>query len=138
MKHFAIACTLLLTLSANKCSDTPESMAGLMDTKWNIESLAGIPLQMPADAVNPWLKLSGDQLQGFGGCNQLMGQYQLDGTALSFLGVGSTKKFCEGIQPTETAIMEMLTKVDAFKMDKGMARLFGAGKELASLKASGE
>jgi heat shock protein HslJ len=64
-----------------------------------------------------------------------MGQYKLDGTALGFSGVGSTKKYCEGIQPTETAITGMLGRVDSFKMDKGLLRLMGGGQELATLKA---
>lgn len=138
MKQITFALALLLTLSANKCSNTPDSMSALKDTKWNIGSLAGEALQLPADVERPWLMLSGDNLQGFGGCNRLMGQYQLDGNALSFMGVGSTKMYCEGIQPTESAVMEMLYKVDAFKMDKGMMKLMGAGKELATLQASGE
>lgn len=138
MKQITFALALLLTLSANKCSNSPDAMSAVKDTKWNIESLAGEALQLPADVEKPWLKLSGDALQGFGGCNQLMGQYQLDGNVLSFLGVGSTKMYCEGMQSTETAVMDMLTRVDSFKMDKGLLKLMGAGKELATLKASGE
>lgn len=138
MKQITFALALLLTLSASKCTNVPESMSALKDTKWNIETLAGEALQLPADVEKPWLKLSGDNLQGFNGCNQLMGQYLLDGKALSFASVGSTKMYCEGLQATENSVMEMLSKVDSFKLDKDVMKLMGAGKELATLKASGE
>ncbi len=138
MKQITFALALLLTLSASTCSNSPESMSALKDTKWNIETLAGEALQLPADVEKPWLKLSGDNLQGFNGCNQLIGQYLLDGKALSFASVGSTKMYCEGLQPVENAVMEMLSKVDSFKLDKDVMKLMGAGKELATLKASGE
>ncbi|HRD53283.1 MAG TPA: META domain-containing protein, partial [Flavobacteriales bacterium] len=78
--------------------------------------------------------LAGDQLQGFGGCNALMGAYTLEGTKLSFSSIGSTKKYCEGIQPTENAVKEMLGKVDSFRLDDNQLRLLGGGKELAQLR----
>jgi len=138
MKHVALAFTLLLVLSANTCKNTVADAASLKDKKWSIELLAGEAIKLPEGVQQPWLKLAGDQLQGFGGCNQLMGEYKLDGTNLSFPGVGSTKKFCEGIQPTENAITAMLGKVDSFKMDKGLLKLLGGGQELATLKAEAE
>lgn len=138
MKHLAIALTLLITLSANKCNESAGSMTGLLDQKWMFQSLAGKALDLPAGADTPWLQLVGDKLQGFGGCNQMMGGYKLAGTALSFADIGATKKFCEGIQPTENAIMSMLPKVDSFKLDKGLLKLLGGGQELATLKAAGE
>jgi heat shock protein HslJ len=63
-----------------------------------------------------------------------MGSYTLEGTNLSFSGIGSTKKYCEGIQPTENAVKEMLGKVDSFKLDGTQLRLLGGGKELAALR----
>jgi heat shock protein HslJ len=136
MKQFALAISLLLVLSANKCNNSAADATGtLKDKKWIIQTLMGETLGLPPGSEQPWLQLAGDQVQGFGGCNTLMGSYTMDGSALNFLGIGSTKKFCEGIQPTETAIMEMLTKVESFKMDKNGLKLFGGGQELATLKS---
>jgi heat shock protein HslJ len=64
-----------------------------------------------------------------------MGGYKMEGTALSFSDVGSTKKYCEGVQPTENAITGLLRQVDGYKMEGGLLKLLGAGKELAALKA---
>jgi heat shock protein HslJ len=135
MKQFALALSLLLVLSANKCNDTAGEATSLKDKKWIIKTLGGEALGLLPGMEQPWLQLKGDQVEGFGGCNALMGSYTMEGSALNFLGIGSTKKFCEGIQPTETAIMEMLTKVESFKMDKNGLKLFGGGQELAGLKS---
>jgi heat shock protein HslJ len=136
MKQLLAGLLLLVTLSANTCNNSVTDMGSLMmGKKWVFQSLAGKSLGLPEGTEAPWLKLAGDQLQGFGGCNSLMGQYTLEGTALKFPSVGSTKKYCEGIQPVETAITGMLGKVDSFKMDDGLLKLLGAGQELAALKA---
>ncbi len=134
MKNIALALTLLITLSANKCKNGPAEMTSLLDKKWVFQSIAGSALSLPQGAEMPWLQLAGDQLQGFGGCNQLMGGYKLDGTALSFSDIGSTKKYCEGVQPTENAITGLLRQVDGYKMEGGLLKLLGGGKELAALK----
>lgn len=135
MKHLALALTLFVTLSANKCTNDAGGMTSLLDKKWVFQSLAGQALKMPDGVEQPWLQLAGDQLSGFGGCNRLMGGFKMDGSSLSFPGVGSTKMFCEGVQPTESAIKQVLGQVDSFKMDDGLLKLMGAGKELAALKA---
>lgn len=135
MKHLALALTLFVTLSANKCTNDAGGMTSLLDKKWVFQSLAGQALKMPDGVEQPWLQLADDQLSGFGGCNRLMGGFKMDGSSLSFPGVGSTKMFCEGVQPTESAIKQVLGQVDSFKMDDGLLKLMGAGKELAALKA---
>ncbi|MCB0764231.1 MAG: META domain-containing protein [Flavobacteriales bacterium] len=135
MKHLTLAAVLLLTMSAHKCNNEATGMTSITDTKWILSSLSGEDLKLPEGVERPWLKLAGDQLEGFGGCNSLMGQVKMDGTSLSFPGVGSTKKYCENVQPTENAIKDMLGKVDAFKMDGGLLKLLGNGAELATLKS---
>jgi heat shock protein HslJ len=134
MKHLALAAMLLITLSANTCRKGA-GMTDLAGRKWIFQSVSGKPLDLPAGTQAPWLQLAGDQLQGFGGCNSLMGAVKQDGTTLSFSNIGSTKKYCEGIQPTENAIKGMLGQVEGFKMDRGLLTLTGGGRELATLKA---
>lgn len=135
MKQLSIALVLFLTLSANTCKNSTGEMPSLKDKKWVFASVAGEAINLPEGAERPWLQLAGDQLQGFGGCNRLMGGYTLEGAALRFSDVGSTKKYCEGIQPTETAIMSMLGKVDGYKMDGGTLKLLSGKSELAALQA---
>lgn len=135
MKKLALALSLLMILSANTCKNKAGEMTSLLDKKWVFQSIAGEALKLPEGTELPWLQLAGDQLQGFGGCNRLMGGYKMEGTALGFSDIGSTKKYCEGIQPTENAITGLLRQVDGYKMEGGLLKLLGAGKELAALKA---
>lgn len=135
MKKLALALSLLMILSANTCKNKAGEMTSLLDKKWVFQSIAGEALKLPEGTELPWLQLAGDQLQGFGGCNRLMGGYKMEGTALNFSDIGSTKKYCEGIQPTENAITGLLRQVDGYKMEGGLLKLLGAGKELAALKA---
>lgn len=136
MKKTLIAITVLLTLTANKCADKTgaSSSAGLLDKKWIFQSINGQRLDLPDGTETPWLMLSGDELQGFGGCNALMGGYTLSGDKLNFTSIASTKKYCEGIQPTENAVKEVLGKVESFKLGEGAVKLLGSGKELAELR----
>jgi heat shock protein HslJ len=134
MRTSAVALLLLITLSANTCAKKGPDLAAMKEKKWVVETLNGLRPELPDGAERPWLKLAGDQLQGFGGCNNLMGSYVLDGEKLSFSGIGSTKKYCEGIQPTENAVKGMLGEVDSFKLDGDQLRLLGSGKELATLR----
>lgn len=132
MRHLLLSLTLLMVLSANKCTKGGGS-ASLMDTKWVLRSLLGGAVEMPAGAELPWLQLTADGLQGYGGCNRLMGQYQLDGAKLSFPGVGSTKMYCENTMETENALKTALGMVDSYKLEGGLLKLMGNGREVAVL-----
>jgi heat shock protein HslJ len=132
MKHIALAAALFLTLSANTCTKKEAAMASIRDTKWVLQTLGGEAVKVTGE--QPWLQLEGDRLKGFGGCNSLMGQVKTEGEALSFSSVGSTKMYCEGVQPVEEKIKGMLGQVDGYKMDGGTLKLMGGGKELATLK----
>ncbi|MBL8003136.1 MAG: META domain-containing protein [Flavobacteriales bacterium] len=127
-----LALALGLVLSANKCADKGMP-ANIFDTKWMLQSLAGQAIQMPAGAEMPWLKLAADKsLSGFGGCNNLMGQFSLDGSSIGFPGVGSTKKFCEGTQKVEDSFLGALREAKSFKVEDGLMKLMNGDKELAA------
>lgn len=134
MKKLTLLLTVLLTLSANKCSDKGAAdISSMFDTKWVFSALNGSDLKLPEGAEQPWLQLAGDRLQGFGGCNQLMGDYTLEGTKLNFGNLGSTKKYCENVQSTEDAIKTALGQVDGYALNGDVLKLMGGGKEVAKL-----
>lgn len=134
MKHALFAFLVLVTLTANKCAQPMPDSAALLEKKWVFQTIGGERLNLPDKAEAPWLKLSEDKLMGFGGCNALFGGYALSGDKLSFSDIGSTKKFCEGIQPTENAVKDVLGKVESFKLGDGVVKLMGGGNELAELR----
>ncbi|MBK8613664.1 MAG: META domain-containing protein [Flavobacteriales bacterium] len=130
-----VALALGLVLSASKCADKSGamSMTDVLDKKWMLQSVAGQALQLPEGAQNPWIQLAADKsLSGFGGCNNLMGQFNLDGSTIGFPGVGSTKKYCESTQKIEDGFMGALREANSFSLDKGLLKLMKDGTELAS------
>ncbi|HRF82530.1 MAG TPA: META domain-containing protein [Flavobacteriales bacterium] len=138
MKHVLLGSLLFVTLSAEKCNKTnaTTSMANVMDSKWVLQTLGGNAVSTPEGMEAPWLKLGkeGNSVEGNGGCNALMGTFNLEGDKISFPGMGSTKKYCESTMSTENAFMSALKRVDQFKIDGGVLKLLGGGQELATLK----
>ncbi len=127
---FALALGLMLT--AGKCSDRSGAM-DVIGTKWMLKDIAGQAVQMPAGMDMPWLQMAADKsLSGFGGCNNIMGKVELDGSSIGFPGVASTKKFCEATQKTEDAFMGALREARTFKIQDGLLKLMNGDKELAS------
>lgn len=142
MKRLLLGTLLFATLTAEKCNSDgargtgSDKMPLIMDSRWVLQTLNGNAVTMPEGTALPWLKLGkeGNTIEGNGGCNALMGSFNLDGDKISFPGLGSTKKFCAETMPTENAFMAALKRVDQFKLDGGTLQLLGAGSELATLK----
>ena len=126
-----IALTLMLT--ANKCKEDRPSMQDMMDKKWLFQTVGTETVRMPAGVDQPWIQLTNDGVNGFGGCNRLMGGYALDGPKLSFPGVAATRMYCEAVQKTENAITTALSRTDSYRLEDGTLTLLGAGEVVATL-----
>lgn len=136
MKNLLLLCSLGILLSANKCNNAESagltSMADLKSTKWLLTELAGKAVSLP-DGAQAFLMMDPDQnrLNGSGGCNDLFADMNLDGSNLSFDGLGSTKKMCEGIMDTERGFMDALRNTTSFDLAKsGKLSLLGKGGEV--------
>ncbi|MBL7951564.1 MAG: META domain-containing protein [Flavobacteriales bacterium] len=149
MKYIPLALTLLVTMSAHKCNEKTAAAAGdgdvamgaekvtsLLDSKWVVRTIKGNTVTMPDGAEAPWLRLlkDGDKVEGFGGCNSLMGGFQLEGERVQFPNLGSTKKYCEGVQPIENGFMSALRAARKFNVDKSgvLGLMDDAGADLAT------
>src|SRR5690606_11747603 len=70
-------------LSANTCSDRENGMAGenldMIKGKWELQSLEGTPVKMPAGIEQPYLSIdsTGKNLSGYGGCNRIFGEFKV-------------------------------------------------------------
>ena len=137
MKKTAMALAIFTLLSANTCKDDggTTTIADLAGKQWTLESLGGEAVIMPDGAQIPWIKADAKsgRLEGFGGCNQLMGSYKLDGANLSFPGLGSTKMMCPDVQETENKFKTALSETNAFKVDGNTLKLLNGATEVASL-----
>ena len=140
MKNMLFLLALGITLMASKCNEKNamdlSAMPDLKDTRWVLSSLAGEAVNLPQGA-EAFLMLDPEakSLTGSGGCNNLFGNLELAGEALSFSNIGSTKKYCDGIMDTEKGFMEAIRGTKKFSFaDDGMLNLLGEkGKVLAAL-----
>lgn len=135
MKRPLLLMVLLLVLTANKCRKEGPTMADLMNTKWLFQSVDGQTVTMPESVERPWIQLTDDGVQGFGGCNRLMGGYELNDASLKFPGVAATRMYCEAVQKTENAITSALSKADNYTFKDGLLSLRSGDQVLATLIA---
>ncbi len=148
MRYIPLALTLLVTMSAHKCNDKTAEAAGggdavagaakitsIVNSKWIVRSIKGNTVSMPDGAETPWLRLlrDGGKVEGFGGCNSVMGGFNLEGDRVDFPSLGSTKKYCESTQPTENAFMSAVRSTKTFKMEGEILHFMDAtGADLAT------
>ena len=98
-------------------STTPGS-AELRGTDWRLVAV-GDKVVAPADsqrAAHITLQPNSKQVAGSGGCNRLFGVYELNGDALRFSGVGSTKMACRTGMDTEAAFLSALLHVARWRI----------------------
>jgi heat shock protein HslJ len=112
-------------------------MADLKNTKWILTELAGKAVSLP-DGAQAFLMMDPDQnrLNGSGGCNDLFADMKLDGSNLSFAGLGATKKMCEGRMDTEQNFLSALRNTSKFELSNSgkLSLLNKGGDVLAKLK----
>jgi len=140
-----ITLALGITLSAEKCKDknvaAPSSAAPkatIAGAKWSLQTINGKPFQLPEGVENPWLMLDAkaSTISGFGGCNQLMGSLKMEGDAISFPGLGSTKMMCVASQEVENRFMGALRSTSGYKLEGDKLTLNNMGKEMATFRRS--
>lgn len=146
MKKIAIALVLFISMSAHTCNEKTVKAVGngtsmtkaasLLESKWVLQTVENNVVKMPESTEKPWVKLAkeGSKVEGFGGCNNLFGGFELNGDAIKFPNLASTKKYCEETQPTENAFMSALRNTDHFKLDGSTLKLFQGTRELISLQ----
>ena len=134
---------------AKTSSDTPaatpkasaDSSAGgtaLRGTNWRLVALGDTPVTVTDTARSAHIILQTDskQVAGSGGCNRLFGVYELNGDALRFSGVGSTRMACKNGMDTEGAFLPVLLRVRRWKItDRQLELSDSSGVVLARFEA---
>lgn len=139
MKNIALALATITVLSASTCKEdgATATIADLAGKQWTLASLGGDAVTMAEEGKLPWIKADAEsgKVEGFGGCNTLMGSFKLDGSNLSFPGLGGTKMMCPAVQETENKFKTALSETTAFKLDGSTLKLLNGAKEVATLVA---
>ncbi len=112
----------------------------LEDTRWHLIEVEGRPVAAVAQRAQPYIVLFGDQkqAQGFGGCNRMMGSYELAGDALKFGPLAGTKMACDYSENPEDAFMRALAATaHAHVVDNRLELSDAQGNVVARLESRG-
>jgi heat shock protein HslJ len=162
MNHLLYGLSLVIALNAQECNEgekegngtttettvpaTPTDDKPAIEVKdgaatseitgrrWYVISVNGGELIAPEGGERPWIELADGRIQGFGGCNNLMGAYISENDRLSFNEIGSTKKYCPDVQATERSIIEMLSTVSNYQVEGGTLTMMQGTNVVAVLK----
>ena len=108
--------------------------APLEKTEWRLVWLsrtkieAGTPQQMPYFQLDP----DGHRVSGSGGCNRLMGGYELAGDHLKFTQMAMTRMACIHGGDTEGNFSKALDQVTQWRIVKGKLLLMDADQHVVA------
>lgn len=88
----------------------------------------------------PYLRLKGGRVEGYGGCNRIVGEYRLKGDGIQFSRLASTRRACiSAMGQVEEVFLQALEKARSWMRREGDLFLYEeeekAGKLLLLMKA---
>ena len=123
----------------SEASDKGNVMVELKDTYWKLIELDGATVVMaPAQQREVRITLAGEgsRLFGFSGCNQLVGAYVQESSALRFTQMASTKMACvPPFMELESQVLKMLGATTAYRIEGQQLTLLGGDQVLARFEA---
>ncbi|XMO87691.1 META domain-containing protein [Algibacter sp. AS12] len=124
MKYVTIL--LLSCLALNSCKNgTNDPNSSASETPSGIYTITVLPEH---NNISKELTISFDdatkKVSGHSGCNQFFGTYKIEGNALNFSQMGSTRKMCEpAANALETAMLQSLDRINAYTIKDNMLHL---------------
>lgn len=132
---------VLLVFILAACSPKHRSSASnsadssLTNTRWKLTALTSLPGGLPALPKDVFLQLDTGRIKGFGGCNNYFGGYVLDGNALHFTGVASTKMFCQQTMDVEDKLFKAINNTNHYRITGTKLELLANKEVLATFEA---
>ena len=132
---------------AGGCAATPDSAPpdtgltpsySLTNTYWKLTELDGAPVTMvPEQEREVRITLTDDgKVQGFTGCNRVMGGYTLTGTALRFTQLAGTRMACPPpLMQLESAVLANLNSVTGYQLEGEKLILLKDGAPVARFES---
>ena len=128
-----------VVLSDASATQAQAPAATLQNTYWKLVEVGGRPVAMlPQQQREAGIMLSGDspRLNGFSGCNALVGTYTQDGPALKFSQIAGTLMACTpALGELENSILEMLATTTGQRIEGQQLSLLGGTQVLARFEA---
>jgi heat shock protein HslJ len=99
--------------------------AALIDTKWTLESVAGLPA-VTGRGGPPELVLGPDGvLSGSTGCNRMGGGFDVAGDSIAFGPIRTTRMYCADAYRTEQELLKALPNVARYEISGNRLELIG-------------
>jgi uncharacterized lipoprotein YbaY/heat shock protein HslJ len=97
----------------NPLADSP-----LRNTYWKLVRLSDAPVRVATNQREPHVILALDQprVTGSGGCNRLIGRFELDGDTLRFRGMAGTMMACPAGMEQEQRFLDALGKMERYRI----------------------
>ena len=117
-----IPAVLALGILASLASCSPTATPGIEDAVWTLASYGDLNNQQSAIAateVTVIFRSASGQVEGYGGCNNYGGSYEINGVRLTVSELISTKIYCTnppGITEQETGYLEILQAAESFQI----------------------
>ena len=94
------------------------SSVDLENTNWRLKQLGDAPVKSAAQQEEAYFVLNSEnhRVSGSGGCNRLMGSYELNGDRLTFNQMASTMMACTKGMDTEKKFLDALNRVKTWKI----------------------
>jgi putative lipoprotein len=127
-----------VAVALQKVGQPPVPDRALGETYWKLTRLGATTVQVAANQreANLVIRPGKGQVAGSGGCNRFSGSCTVDGNALAFGNLASTRMACAGGMDQETAFLAALAKVRSWRISGDRLELLDAGgASLASFRA---
>jgi uncharacterized lipoprotein YbaY/heat shock protein HslJ len=87
-----------------------QATASLENTSWKLVELSGKPLPASPERRDPYLQLLtvAHSVEGFAGCNEFSGTYELDGSRIRIIRMETTRRACRERMEEEGALLRLL------------------------------
>jgi heat shock protein HslJ len=112
----------------------PKLPATLENTYWKLTQLGEAPVTMADQQKEPYFILNPEthRVSGAGGCNTLVGSYELSGARLKLNQLAGTAMACLQGMDTEKAFLQALGRADSWKITGERLELFDAYRNMVA------
>ncbi len=144
LKYLSVAAAIAMAGGCATTSDSAKPDTGLTpsysltNTYWKLTELDGAPVTMaPEQEREVRITLTDDgKVQGFTGCNRVMGGYTLAGNALRFTQLAGTRMACPPpLMQLESAVLANLNSVTGYLLEGEKLILLKDGAPVARFES---
>lgn len=102
--------------------------AGILDVRWMLIGLNDKPVEIGNEAQRPHFTLHSEQnrMDGFTGCNQMFGEFEIEEGRLSFGPIGATRMACMETGDLEQDFLKAMEATRSFYLDVAELELYDA------------